>query len=321
MFESVPLIAPAPTSSIRSTASPRVSVLVPAYNAAATIAVALESALSQSPPPHEVIVSDDGSRDALADALRPFTDRIRVVRGPNRGLATARNRAAAVATGDLLALLDADDVWLPGRVGALTAAASARPDLAVLTTDALESRDGVLTPGTYYGVRHFDVDHQEVAILRENFIFGAGAVQAEAFRAVGGYREGARYAEDWDLWLRLLLSGERAGLIDQPLYEYRRSASSLTGQKVDLAVGVLDLLDRARSFRLDHAQRNQLSRTQQRWRETAATAALRAADPRARLMSLQAATGVRATPRARVQFSAAALLPTRIYPPRSRAAR
>ena len=87
------------------------------------------------------------------------------------------------------ALLDADDVWLPGRIAALTAAAAARPDLAVLTTDAVESRDGVRTPGTYYGTRPFAVDHQEVAILRENFIFGAGAVRADAFRAVGGYRQ------------------------------------------------------------------------------------------------------------------------------------
>jgi glycosyltransferase involved in cell wall biosynthesis len=289
-----------------------VSVLVPAYNTATTIGDALESALSQDPPPYEVIVSDDGSLDDLDSALRPFADRVHVVRGPNGGLAAARNRAAAVATGELLALLDADDVWLPGRVAALTAAAAARPDLAVLTTDAVESRAGLRTPGSYYDVRAFDVGHQEVAILRENFIFGAGAVRADAFRAVGGYRHGARHAEDWDLWLRLLLNGHRAGLIEQPLYEYRRRPESLTGQRLALAVGILDLLARVRSFPLDRAQRDQLDRTEQRWREAAARAAHRAADPRARRMALRAAAGTRATPKARLKFGAAAILPPRV---------
>jgi glycosyltransferase involved in cell wall biosynthesis len=279
---------------------------------ATTIGEALDSALTQDPTPHEVIVSDDGSRDDLERALRPFANRIRLVRGPNGGLAAARNRAAAVATGELLALLDADDVWLPGRVAALTASAAARPDLAVLTTDAVESRDGLRTPGTYYDVRPFDVDHQEIAILRENFIFGAGAVRADAFRAVGGYRHGARYAEDWDLWLRLLLNGHHAGLIEQPLYEYRRHAGSLTGQKLALALGVLKVLAGARSFRLSRAQREQLDYTEQHWRETAARAARQAADPQARRMALRAAVGTHTTLRAHVRFGAAAILPRRI---------
>ena len=127
--------------------------------------------------------------------------------------------------------------------------------------------------------------------------------------AAGGYHEGVRHAEDWDLWLRLLLNGHRAGLIEQPLYEYRRRPESLTGQKLPLALGVLNLLARARSFPLDRAQRYQLERTEQRWREAAAAAARRAADPRARRMALRAAVGARATPTARVKFGAAAFLP------------
>jgi glycosyltransferase involved in cell wall biosynthesis len=288
-----------------------VSVLIPAYNAAATIADALESALSQSPPPFEVVVSDDGSTDDLATALRPFRSHLRLVREPNGGLAAARNRAAAVAQGELLALLDADDVWLPGRVDALMWAAASRPDLAVLTTDAVESRAGALTPGTYYTTRKFAVERQDLAILRSNFIFGASAVRADAFRAVGGYRTGARYAEDWDLWIRLLLSGHRAGLIDQPLYEYRRSAESLTGHRVELALGVIDLLTRACSLSLTAEQGRQLQLTEQEWRERGARAARRSADPRARRMALRAAAGRHATMRARLRFGAMAVLPRR----------
>src|SRR5688572_21929129 len=82
MAEPIPLRAP-PAAGVRPGPRPRVSVLIPAYNAAATIAEALDSALVQSPPPYEVVVSDDGSRDNLAAALQPFRDHIRVVHGPN----------------------------------------------------------------------------------------------------------------------------------------------------------------------------------------------------------------------------------------------
>lgn len=316
MGETLPLRAPLAAANVHPGPEPRVSVLLPAYNAAATIGEALESALTQSPPPYEIVVSDDGSTDDLARALAPFLARIRVVRGTNLGLAGARNRAAAVATGDLFALLDADDVWLPGRVRAFISAAASRPDLAVLTTDAVESRAGVVTAGTYYGIRSFPLERQDLAILRSNFIFGAGAVRADAFRAVGGYRAGARYAEDWDLWMRLLLSGHRAGLIDEPLYEYRRRAESLTGQKVELALGVLDLLTRARSLGLTPEQRRQVQLSRQQWREVAARAARLAADPRARGMAVRAAAGVHATPKARLRFAAAALRPRRLATPR-----
>jgi glycosyltransferase involved in cell wall biosynthesis len=224
----------------------------------------------------------------------------------------ARNRAAEVARGELLALLDADDVWLPGRVSALAAAAAARPDLSVLTTDAVESRDGVRTPGTYYGLRAFPTEDQEVAVLRENFIFGAGAIRTDAFRSVGGYRPGTRYAEDWDLWVRLLLGGHRAGLVDAPLYEYRRRPESLTSQRVELALGVLELLARTRSAALTGPQRHQLRVTEQHWRETAASAAHRADDRRARVLAARAAAGAGAGMRARLRYGAAAVLPRRV---------
>jgi glycosyltransferase involved in cell wall biosynthesis len=312
MAEELPLRAPAPPPGTVPGPPPRISVLVPAYDAADTIGAALESALTQSPPPFEVIVSDDGSRDDLPAALAPFHDHVRVVRGENAGLATARNRAAAVAHGDLLALLDADDVWLPGRVAALTAAAACRPDLAVLTTDAVVVRDGVREPQSYYATREFYVDDQEVGVLRDSFIFGAGAVRAEPFREVGGYRAGVRSVEDWDLWLRLLLRGHRAGLIEQPLYEYRRRAESLTGHRVDLALGVLDALAGARPLVRGGEQRRQLQRTEQQWRESAARSAARTGDGRARPLALRAACGRRAAACTRLRFTAAALLPSRL---------
>jgi glycosyltransferase involved in cell wall biosynthesis len=257
-------------------------VLIPAYNAADTVGEALESVLTQRPAPFEVIVSDDGSEDDLPGVLAGFGGRIRVVRGPNRGLPTARNRAAAAARGELLGLLDADDVWLHGRAAALTDVAAARPDLSIITTDAVVLQDGEPDPASYYGIRHFEVEDQEEYILRENFIFGAGAVRASALAAVGGYDPAARWAEDWDLWLRLIYRGHRAGLIRVPLYEYRRRTGSLSNRKVDLALGVLATLEKSRSLVSDERHVERLAQTEREWRVTAARYARQARDPRRR---------------------------------------
>jgi glycosyltransferase involved in cell wall biosynthesis len=273
-------------------------VLVPAYNAARTIGEALESALSQRPAPLEVVVSDDGSEDDLGGVLATFGDRVRVVRGPNGGLATARNRAAAVARGQLLALLDADDVWLPGRAAALSAAAGARPDLSIITTDAVVVRDEGRDADTYYDIRHFETEDQETAILRSNFIFGAGAVRASALATVGGYDPAARWAEDWDLWLRMLLAGHRAGLVRVPLYEYRRGGGSLTARKVDLALGVQALLLRARPQVTDAALRAVLDRTRAEWAVAAVRSARASADPRRRQLAVDAVRAGGHPPRA-----------------------
>ena len=90
---------------------PRVSVVIPVYNGERYLAEAVTSALEQTCPPHEVIVVDDGSTDASGAIAGGFVARIRVVSQAHRGTAAARNRAVALATGDALAFLDADDRW------------------------------------------------------------------------------------------------------------------------------------------------------------------------------------------------------------------
>ncbi|MBS0330449.1 MAG: glycosyltransferase family 2 protein, partial [Proteobacteria bacterium] len=96
--------------------SPRFSVIIPAFNAAGTLARAIESVRAQSWPVHEIIVVDDGSTDATADVARRFGEAVRLIRQPNSGVSVARNAGAAAATGDWLAFLDADDWYAPGRV-------------------------------------------------------------------------------------------------------------------------------------------------------------------------------------------------------------
>src|SRR5438046_1126481 len=95
---------------------PDFSVVIPAYNAAATIGDAVESALTQTLAPHEVIVCDDGSTDDLDGALSPYRNRIVLIIKKNGGEGSAKATASAAATGDFVVVLDADDVFAAERL-------------------------------------------------------------------------------------------------------------------------------------------------------------------------------------------------------------
>jgi glycosyltransferase involved in cell wall biosynthesis len=274
------LVAPPPREAVTPVPPPTLSVLVPAYNAERTLGEALESVLTQRPAPFEVIVSDDGSEDDTVRVATGFGERVRIVAGPNGGPAAAWTRAGALARGELLGMVDADDVWLPGRAAALTTAAGARPDLSAVTTDGLMVRNGEREEVSYYGTRHFEVEDQEEAVLRSNFVFGAGAVRASALAAVGGYDPRSIWAEDWDLYLRLILRGHRVGMVRAPLYEYRRHGRSLTAQKVELALGALAVLERARPSLSRPELEVVLERTMRQWEVRAVQSARAQGDPR-----------------------------------------
>src|SRR6266481_6851179 len=97
-------------------AEPSVSVIVPVYNGAATIDRALKSVFDQTFTDFEIVICDDGSTDDTPAVLAGFGDRIRVIRQSNRGFPAARNAAIAASRGELIALIDHDDEWLPRKL-------------------------------------------------------------------------------------------------------------------------------------------------------------------------------------------------------------
>ena len=101
---------------------PRVSVIIPIYNGAATIERALKSVFEQTFTDFEIVVVDDGSTDETPAVLARFGDRISVVRQRNKGLPGARNAGVAASRGELLALIDHDDQWLPRKLELTVAA-------------------------------------------------------------------------------------------------------------------------------------------------------------------------------------------------------
>ena len=110
---------------------PRVSVVIPAFNQARFLPAAIDSALAQTYRDREIIVVDDGSTDETPDVARRYGDALRYVRQANKGLAGARNTGIERARGEFVALLDSDDVWLPGFLEHMMAVAEAQPRAAV----------------------------------------------------------------------------------------------------------------------------------------------------------------------------------------------
>ena len=140
-----------------------------------------------------MIVCDDGSTDAPETILDAFGGQVVVLRKRNGGGASALNHALDAATGDFIAILDADDFYESERLAAIGAAAASRPDLDIVTTDAWLEQDGVRI-GTYSSVNPFAVSRQRAAILDTCFPGGWPAVRRERLLQLGGWDESYRVA-------------------------------------------------------------------------------------------------------------------------------
>jgi glycosyltransferase involved in cell wall biosynthesis len=108
----------------------KVSVVIPVFNRADTVEQAIRSVLAQTAPAHEIVAVDDGSSDGSPDVVAGLGDpRVRLVRQPNGGAGSARNRGLDEATGDWIAFLDADDWWTGARLESAASALASRPDV------------------------------------------------------------------------------------------------------------------------------------------------------------------------------------------------
>lgn len=222
------------------------SVAIAARNNAVDVGKAIVSALTQLPAPAEVIVCDDGSTDDTAEVLARFGSAITVVRHAHgRGESAAKNTAARAARTDIVVLLDADDVFLPGRLEAIATAFRQHPEADIVTTDAyLTYRDQVI--GRWYGSTNPPADGNErLAVLSRNPVFGHAAVRRSAFLDVGGFDESISHAADWDCWIRMVLAGSRIVTVDRPLAHYRMHGGNASANRVAMLSSAIGFLSRA----------------------------------------------------------------------------
>ncbi len=205
-----------------------VSVVIPAFNAAGTIAETLASLTAQTFVDFEALVVDDGSCDATASIASSNADpRIRVITTANAGVAAARNHAMSHATGSLVAFLDADDLWEPGKLERQVEALRLRPEAGVCVTGAL--RVGIDSrPLGAMPLAH--PDDLTRALLFQSMIVGcisSGVVRKHLLDAIGGFNPAFSQCADWDLWLRLSLVTQFE-IIDLPLVSYRSSTGNMS---------------------------------------------------------------------------------------------
>jgi glycosyltransferase involved in cell wall biosynthesis len=285
-----------------------------AYNAADTIGEALESVFAQTAPPYEVLVCDDGSTDDLDGALRPFRDRLVLLRQPNRGFAAARNTLLWNATGDFAVFLDADDAFLPERLEAMGDLGRRDPSLDILHTDALIETGGEVV-GRFSERVAFPATGQVEAMFRACYLLSP-AIRLSSLLAIGGFHEPLRIAADWDCWLQVLLHGGRAGQVPDALMRYRLNPGSLSDdrpaslqERVVLLARALEVPDLTAPQRAE--LRRQLEIRQHAALLLQADAAVVAGRRSARWKYLRAATLPGVAPRARLSAFRRAVQPRR----------
>jgi glycosyltransferase involved in cell wall biosynthesis len=207
------------------TLAARVSVIIPAKNAAAYIRETIESALAQGTGVTEILIVDDDSTDDTASIVRAIRDvRLRLIANDSAGVSAARNLGASTASGQWLLFLDADDRLRTDAVATLVAAAKAAPHAVLVYGDYdLIDSDGrpIGRRGLLKG-RRKPSGHVLERLARGNFIVNGGImlVRADAFQAAGGFDESLKYCEDWHCWCRLAAIGEFQ-FVPATLLDYR----------------------------------------------------------------------------------------------------
>lgn len=229
-----------------------VSVVLAARNEATSIGRSIRSILAQTLEDWELVVIDDGSTDETAIVVNSFADpRIRLVRRPASGLSASLNCGIALATASLVARQDADDLSLPPRLERQLRFMTAHPDVSVLGCGWLErGRRGEqvaprvrFAPGPANDLlpRFNPLTHTSVMFRRDVVL------------AHGGYDERVKYAQDYDLWLRLVRAGEVLwNLDDEPLVVRTMSGTNVSSRReaaqirAELAIRWRDIRERRR---------------------------------------------------------------------------
>lgn len=235
--------------SVETVSAPRVSVVIPAYNAAWCVRRALDSVLAQEYRDFEVIVVDDGSQDDTAAILATYGAALRVVRKPNGGLSSARNAGIAAAHGEYVAFLDADDWWLPGKLSRQVALMDSRRELLFCsTTSGVRTPEGRRLPDWRCG--RGDRPALECIFAVNAHVAGSGSsvlAKREAFARAGGFDESLRSLEDIDMWMRLAALGGYA-CIDEPLAVIEKSADSMSGNLDVMRAAAIQVLRKNRAL-------------------------------------------------------------------------
>lgn len=244
---------------------PLISVVVPSYNSARFLPETLASIFAQDGARYEVILVDDGSTDDTTAVLEPYRSRLNYVRQENfGGPSRPRNVGVAAARGELVAVFDSDDVMLPEKLAAATAAFREWPELDLIFTDfSTVGVDGeVLRESSLERYRDFRrylqpapsplagyLSGRELysALLVANFIGTSSVVvRRQTLLEAGGFDESLKNSDDRDMWFKLALAGKCFGFLDRICHHYRWRPGNVTQRGARRFPAVLQVLRRQR---------------------------------------------------------------------------
>jgi glycosyltransferase involved in cell wall biosynthesis len=206
-----------------------ISVLMAVRNGAAFLDDALASLAQQDFQDFEIVLIDNGSRDATPRIIAEWAKReprLRPFRLERPGLARSLRYAASLARAPMLARLDSDDIAMPSRLSTQYAFMQQNPSVGLLGS----SVEIVNVDGRKIGERHVSVTDAELRRVLSSgnpFVHSSMMMRCEVYERAGGYREGMRVSEDFDLWCRMAESTQMAS-IDVPLVRYRLHGGAMT---------------------------------------------------------------------------------------------
>ncbi|RUR83029.1 glycosyltransferase family 2 protein [Chlorogloeopsis fritschii PCC 9212] len=206
---------------------PKVSVIIPAYNAMTYLPETVESVLRQTFTDFEVLIIDDGSSDNIVQWVSELEDpRVKLISQDNQGVSVARNTAIAHAQGEYLAFLDADDLWAPTKLEKQVICLDRHPSVGLVHTwMVFIDREGKSTGRVMTSNAEGDAKKQ---LLEKNMVACSSVmVRRCCLQTVGGFEPNLHFAEDWDMWIRIS-SHYPFAVIKEPLYYYRQVPNSLS---------------------------------------------------------------------------------------------
>lgn len=229
---------------------PTVSVIIPTFKHEQFIAQTLESVLSQTRRPDEIIVVNDGSPDGTDSAVQPFLDRVTYAKQQNGGISAALNCGVNIASGEYMLCLASDDWLCPNALEVLAAPLDLDPEVGVSYADIfLVGERGQLLAEEFPRRSSRRTGKQDAtrSLIEGNFIPAmACLVRAEALRDAGGFRD-YPYSQDWAMWLQLALNGWRFFGSEEQVAYYRRHGGNTTHSRNE-AAGLINAIDMLRGF-------------------------------------------------------------------------
>ncbi len=202
----------------------RISVLIPSYNHARFIDEALRSVEAQTFSDLEIVVLDDGSTDETPKVLEAWQDRAQIEFQENAGTYPTLNRLIDRASGELIAILNSDDLWAPRKLEMQIAMMDAMPSVGLVHTDGrFIDGEGRIVEGRPLGFDwpRFKSGNIVTELVRSNRIIASSVlVRRECFESCGRFDERFFGSGDWDMWLRIAMKYD-IGFVDEPLTFYR----------------------------------------------------------------------------------------------------